>query len=284
MEAAFKETKLAAVTQKNYIKKLINWMEMLKTESVIDVVSNPEAAMEALMASEIKQTPQNLHSYISAAVSYAINIIKDNDIIDKWKQIQKDNYKPIQKRYDENRPSERQLTKMMTLQEIEEVRKSLPKGSFERLLLSFYTLMEPIRADYFATELVYTGEESKEENYIWNDCRLIVRDFKTKKKYGKIDNTLSEELQEELKASLEMYPRRYLFTLSDKKSPFNTRGRFSEWACRALIRTLKHPMDLTTLRHMYISSMMKVKDGKEMVEIAKKMGHSRNTQRVYQWI
>ena len=27
-------------------------------------------------------------------------------------------------------------------------------------------LMEPIRADYFATELVKEGEESKEDNYI----------------------------------------------------------------------------------------------------------------------
>jgi hypothetical protein len=283
IQVAFKETTLSVATQDNYIKKLINWMEMLKTESVIDLINNPAAAMEALMASEIKKTHQNLHIYISAALSYAHHILKDKAIADEWGKFQKKNWEPIQERYDENRPSERQLTKIMTLQELDDVRKSLPKGSFERLLISFYTLIEPIRADYFSTELIYTGEESKEENYILNNSRLIVKDFKTAKKYGVIDNVLSEELQEELKSSLELYPRNYLFTKDDKKSPFGSRKMYSNWACKALKRVLKHDMDLTTLRHIYIGSMMKEKTGKEMVSIAKKMGHSRDMQRVYEW-
>ena len=283
MEAAFKETTLAARTQKNYIVCLMKWMDMLKTESVIDVVSNPAAAMEALRASEIKQTNHNMHMYISAALAYVNHILKNKDMIMEWKVLQKENYKPIQQRYDENRPSELQLTKIMTLKELGEVRESLPKGSFERLLLSFYTLIEPIRADYHATELIYLDEESKEQNYILNNCRLIVRDFKTAKTYEKIDNILSGDLQEELKASLEKYPRKYLFTKDDKVSPFANKKMFSNWACKALKRVLKHPMDLTVLRHIYITEMMNIKTGKEMIGIAKMMGHSRHTQRVYEW-
>jgi len=284
MEAAFKESTLSAVTYKNYCKKLMSWMEMMKTDSIIELVSNAAAAMEALTAAEIKQTPQNLHVYISAALAYVNHILKDKDMIMEWKVLQKENYKPIQQRYDENRPTELQQTKIMTLKEIDDVRKSLPKGSFERLLLSFYTLIEPLRADYYATELIYVGEESKEDNYIWNDCRLIVRDFKTAKKYGMIDNILSEELQDELKASLELYPRKYLFTKDDKVTQFQDKKMFSNWACKALKRILKHPMDLTALRHIYIIEMMKEKSGKEMVDIAKKMGHSRDMQRLYEWI
>ena len=282
--AAFKETELSVVTQKKYVRMLLIWMKMMKTESIIELVSNPAAAMEVFAASELKQTNHNLHQYISSALAYVNHILKDKDMTMEWKVLQKENYKSIQERYDENRPSELQQTKIMTLKEIDDVRKSLPKGSFERLLLSFYTLIEPLRADYHATALVYVGEESKEENYIWNDCRLIVRDFKTAKKYGMIDNNLSEELQEELKASLEKYPRKYLFTKDDKVSRFQDKKMFSNWACKALKRVLKHPMDLTVLRHIYIIEMMKEKTGKEMIEIAKKMGHSRDTQRVSEWV
>ena len=259
IQAAFKETTLSVATQDNYIKKLINWMEMLKPVSVTDLISNPTAAMEALMMSEIKKTPENLHIYISAAKAYATHVLKNNALKYEWRKIQKDNYEPIQERYDENRPSDLQLTKIMTLQELDDVRKSLPKGSFERLLISFYTLIEPIRADYFSTELIYTGEESKEENYILNNSRLIVKDFKTAKKHGVIDNMISNELQEELKSSLELYPRKYLFTKDDKKSPFGSRKMYSNWACKALKRVLKHDMDLTTLRHIYITEKMKEK-------------------------
>jgi hypothetical protein len=283
IQAAFKETALAVGTQDNYIKKLIYWVDVLKPESVTDLISNPTVAMEALMTSEIKKTPENLHIYISAAKAYATYVLKNNTLKYEWRKIQKENYEPIQERYDENRPSDLQLTKIMTLQELDKVRRELPKGSFERLLISFYTLIEPIRADYFSTELIYIGEESKEENYILNNSRLIVKDFKTAKKHGVIDNVLSEELQEELKSSLELYPRKYLFTKDDKKSPFGSRKMYSNWACKALKRVLKHPMDLTTLRHIYITEMIKEKSGKEMVSIAKMMGHSRDTQRVYEW-
>ena len=76
----------------------------------------------------------------------------------------------------------------MEVKEIMERREALEKGSIERLLLSFYTLLEPNRADYFATELITDGEESAEENYIVDHKKLVLRDFKTKTLYEKIEN------------------------------------------------------------------------------------------------
>jgi site-specific recombinase XerC len=58
---------------------------------------------------------------------------------------------------------------------------------------------------------------------------------------------------------------------------------YSNWACKALKRVLKHDMDLTSLRHIYITDMMKDRSSREMVGIARMMGHSRDTQRVYEW-
>ena len=283
IQAAFKGTTLSVRTQNNHVKCLMNWIDMIEDKSITVLVSNPVASMEAIMKANIKHSPENLHIYISSSKAYVHHVLKDNVLEKEWREIQKKNWEPIQERYDENRPSERQQTKVMSLEEVEEVRKSLSKGSFERLLVSFYTMIEPIRADYFATELIYGEEESKEENYILNNSRLIVRDFKTANKYKVIDNLLSEELQEELRVSLELYPRKYLFTKDDKKSPFVNKKMFSNWACKALKRVLKHPMDLTTLRHIYIGAMMKDKSKKELTVIARKMGHSRDMQRVYEW-
>jgi integrase len=178
-------------------------------------------------------------------------VLRDPVLEEKWTTLKRINWEPIQQRYDENRPSEHQQDKIMEFEEIERIRETLEKGSIERLLLSFYTLVEANRADYFATELIQTGQESTEENYIVDHKTLIIKDFKTKATYKKIENTLSEKVQEELRESLKKKPRRYLFTRDDN-TPYPDRNQFSKWACRTLTRVLKHPMTLTTMRHLYI--------------------------------
>jgi len=285
LEDAFTVKELAATTRKQYITKLLYWVEYTG-RTLEEIINNPEDAMHELEKSDkMKHTASNHHAYLSAMVAYTKYVLKDDARFDAWKRLEQENWREIEDRYDENRPSELQQDKVATFDEVEEHRQKLEKGSFARLLLSFYTLMEPIRADYFATELIHPGEESKEENYIvLSDYTLKVRDFKMKKKYDCIDNKLSPELIAELEASLEKYPRAYLFTTEDKKSPYPTRKQFSNWACRTLTTALKRPMTLTALRHIYIvHKMSQNTPAKEMVEIAKKMGHSRGMQRVYEW-
>ena len=71
--------------------------------------------------------------------------------------------------------------------------------------------------------------------------------------------------------------------MEDKQSPF-TRKLFSNWACRTLTRILKQPMTLTVLRHIYITNKIKMNTPiKELRDIATKMGHSRDLQRIYEW-
>jgi hypothetical protein len=118
---------------------------------------------------------------------------------------------------------------------------------------------------------------------------LYVNDFKTKGRHGTIVNTLSSELINELKHSLTMHPRSYLFVCHESGLPFN-RKLFSNWACRTLSRILKQPMTLTALRHIYISHFInKVRnsdgdcDKEQLLHIASKMGHSRSMQVAYSW-
>jgi len=277
--------KLGETTKRQSALKISNWLSYTPYETVREMVEHPEECKMYLESSSIKQTVSNYHVHMSAMVSYITHVLEDEQAVKPWKEMMRENWSEIAERYDENRPSDLQKGKIMDWEEIIEKRDKLEYGSMERLLLSFYTKIEPIRADYFATELVEEEEEEEKEkadNYIrLGTGELVVRDFKMKRKYDKIENRISEELMDELRVSLEKNPRMYLFVMEDKK-PYQTRKAFSNWACRVLTRVLNHPMTLTVLRHLYIMNN-KEKSGKELTEIAKRMGHSRMMQRVYEW-
>lgn len=295
LEGQFARTTLAKSTQTQYVKKLAQWIENTASHDLHDMIEHSDQTLaELAQIPSIKHTPTNHHMFISALVAYLTHIypfIESNEEkvkghLTQWKEIQKTNWEPMSEHYAKNEPTEQQKEKMMPFEEIIRIRESLPSGSFERLLLCFYTMMEPIRADYFATEIVAGEEDSKEENILIRtptETRLMVRDFKTKKRHNVIENTLPHSLHIELTLSLEQYPRQYLFVMDDRKTPF-TRKLFSNWACRTLTRTLQHPMTLTVMRHLYISEKVKQETPlEELKTIAKKMGHTRDMQRVYDW-
>ena len=285
---AFEGTKLAPASKKQHVKKLMQWMDYSSEKSLVYLIEHPEQSLEELSKVEtIKQTATNRHVFISAVVAYLTHVTPENtDAITRWKEIQKTNSEPMSEHYASNQPTDAQKEKWMPYADILQKRDELPVGSFERLLLCFYTMMEPIRADYFSTEIVQDGQESKEENYLVlsdTGARIIIKDFKTKKRHEQIENQLPPELCSELRASLKKYPRSYLFVTDDKTTPF-TRKMFSNWACKVLTRVLDHPMTLTVLRHLYITEKIKEQTPlEEMKEIAKKMGHTREMQRAYDW-
>ena len=281
LESSF-GNKLTEQTRQKYAILLMKWMEH-STKYLTDLIQTPEEAMKLLSTFPIKHTPENHHTYLTPMVAYVRYVVNDPILEEKWTSLKRINWEPIQQRYDENRPSENQLNQLMSFEEILAIRETVPMGSMERLLLSFYSVVEANRADYFATELIKTGQESTEENYIVDGTYLVLQDFKTKATYKKIENTLSEEVQEELRESIKKRPRRYLFTREDN-TPYPNRKQFSNWACRTLTTVLKHPMTLTTMRHLYIGHHMKNKTAKELTEMAKKMGHTRSMQRAYEWI
>lgn len=284
----FKNIALSDTSKRQYSVKIPQWISYLQIKTFKALLENPAESIETLESTpKIKHSPANHHIYIGSVVAYIRHITKNEEMLKKWKEYERKNSEPIADRYAENAPSELQKNKAaVPFDEIDKVRRLLPSGSPERLLIAFYTLIEPIRADYYATEIITDDlKEPTEENYIIlteTRAQLVVRDFKTKERYEIIENTLSDELIEELRASLDKNPRKYLFVTDDMK--VYTRKLFSNWACRALTRVLKQPMTLTALRHIYITKKIHDKtSGKELRHIATKMGHSRDMQRVYEW-
>lgn len=296
LEHIFHDKPLSDTSKRQYSIKIPQWISYISPPHTLHhLIYNPIQSMEYLKKTEkIKHSPANHHIYISSVVAFIKyvlipqkNTVDSEKLFKEWKEVERANWKPIAEHYEENKPTELQKDKLMEFDEINKIRESLEPGSLERLLLSFYTLIEPIRADYYSTEIVNSEEDATTDNYIILkplSAKLIVKDFKTKQKYDKIENVLSSELMEELKISLKKYPRKYVFVMDDKISPFPSRKLYSNWACRILTRILKQPMTLTVLRHIYITEKIKQKTTpNELRDIAKKMGHSREIQRIYEW-
>jgi hypothetical protein len=297
----FQKTTLSVNSQKQFSLKLAQWVHYLTEEKTLHhLISNPSSSFDVLCTvSSISHSHANHHIYISSVVSYLTHLFPSHPCLDQWKALQKHNSLPLAEHYLDHKPTVLQKDKVVSYDHLIAVLQSLPIGSYERLLLAFYTLIEPLRADYYATKIFFSSSDTEGssnncyacDNYILIDkdygaATLYVNDFKTKGRHGTIVNPLSSELINELRNSLTMSPRSYLFVCHESGLPFN-RKLFSNWACRTLSRILKQPMTLTALRHIYISHFIKNSDSDcdkgQLLHIASKMGHSRSMQVAYSW-
>jgi hypothetical protein len=189
----------------------------------------------------------------------------------------------------QQKPTELQEKKggtKLTYQDIVKKRDELQKGSISKLLLAFYTYLPPVRADYGSIAIVHGEEETTSPNYIRmlddSHAVCILTEFKTAKRYKKIENTLPDALFQELQASLLKQPRTHLFVNQSQK-PF-TRNAFTVWTKRILSKLFDTQLTLVIVRHLFLSSLdYDSLSVEELVELGNKMGHSIQMQRGYVW-
>lgn len=235
-----------------------------------------------------------------------------------WLAIQKDNSAPLRQHYIENTPTVNQIVAVggaagtagdanasavlagsppgsppgsaagITWQDIINARNQLPKGSIDRLLFFMYTAIPPVRADYYATELVLHPATPTADNYILikslKDMTLVIRNFKTARLYDDITTILPHVVCQEIVESLSANPRKWLF-VAESGEPFD-RKRFSEWTSRIFSRHVKNGyLTINIIRHLFISSNVDFnKPSKELEVIGRAMGHNISMQKGYQWI
>lgn len=295
----FKNTTLAPSSIKLLNTKLNEWLSYLppSQQNITYLLMFPEISNKILLDKVTNKSNTNLHNFYTAINSF-INHSTDytshipsltlSDLKKQWCKIRSDNQKPIIERKLEHLPTEIQLQKGGTYLKYDDIikkRDSLPIGSIERLLLGFYTHLYPVRADYFATEIVTFKQKPSQPNYIRRisptHSVLTLTDFKTKHRYQKITNVLPQELNDELVKSLEIMPRKYLFT-NQTGQPF-TRNSFTVWSKRILTRLFETEMTLTLIRHLFINTLDMNMKPALLKEISDNMGHDLTTQRLYKW-
>ncbi len=269
-------------------------------QSVTSIIMLPELSMKVLHTHLKTNTPSTRHMYIVAILSFIKHHITHisqcittdiaTSLREQWNAIHTHNEAPIIQLRLENKPTVLQQAKggsQLSFQQIMEIREQLPIGSIERLLLSIYTLIPPVRADYFALHVIHDDEEPLEPNYLrirGGEIETVLRDFKTSKTYHEIRNTLPQPLAQEIHASLQESPRKYLFVNSHGRP--HTRNSFTLWTRRILTRILQTDFTLVFFRHAFATHYVSHHNPTDLdiSEVSKKMGHSSEMFRAYRWV
>jgi hypothetical protein len=292
----FPNTHLTDTVAKSYNNKLNKWISLMPPHknTLQYIFTHPNLSTVTLrqhLTQNDSDTAPTLNSYIKAILSAAEHNLDNNDDYLKsekrWKELRQITYEYANSYRLEQKPSPTQSQKSgstLTLTDIIKVRDELPDGSLDKLLISFYTYIPPVRADFFATQILKFGETPSYHNYILfnsDRSRLVITDFKTSDIYKSIEHDLPSELHKQLSASLTLQPRIFLFDNRDGKC--FTRKLFSEWATNRLTTLFKKKFTLTLFRHIYISTLDLNTPASELLEISRKMGHSITQQMLYKW-
>ena len=218
-----------------------------------------------------------------------------------WLRASKELEAQPQARLKANEPSARQQRGYVDFREVIKVRTSLAKGSRQRLLLAFYTMIPPLRCNLNRVALLQCPASAatisqndmdtvKENNFLClpadrkKPAILVLREFTTANSAGIWRRTLPTNLTQELWTSLQAEPpRRWLFT-TKSGSPYTAKN-FSKWCCSVLQKLFGKPLTLTLSRHSYLNSM----DWNKLTiaareNLAAAMCHSTETQDTYRWI
>lgn len=288
----FDHTALSVFTKRNYDDSINHWIAFLK-KPIEKIIKTPAKSLDALKkvpADVLVQSHHVHHKYLSAIVSYmkyhkiaSLTDKEQTDIQEEWRRLMMESQEPSKEHYKDNKPSDRQEPQRLHWPEVVKVRDSLPDG-IPKLLLSMYTLLEPERADYFELELLTSSQTPISPNYInLTEKKVVLTDFKTKKKYETLEQIIPPELFRQITLSLVENPRKYLFVMGDGQ-PFN-RITFSTWANRVLKKIFGKNTTLTCVRHAFVSSEIDfTKSIRELESIGKRMGHDVMTQKRYAWL
>jgi hypothetical protein len=299
----FTTTELTDSSKKAYNNRLAKWLEIGGNWTMNFLVSHLKEAMGVLVATDkIKHSHRNHHNFISAVVAYLNYEGNEPKLLKAWKKLQIENTEPVRQHYLTGKPTDLQKDKVMNWSKILSVRDRLPVGKI-KLLLGFYTYLNPVRADYFQLAM-YDSERSVPDgnsNYVLTEksgfrdsirkYKIVLRDYKTVKKYGTLTLDMPPPLVELFDSLDPAHPTRSIvgnnFVFENEKGDPYTRASFSQWANRALTKVFKtaydQPMTLTALRHIFTSQLDSNQPIAELHKVGQSMGHNVAQQRLYKW-
>lgn len=285
---------LSAISKRAYLERWKVIIQELKRD-IYDIITHPDE-----LVPWFKQRfpcDSTLKSYLSAVLAIFRHnpglMEQHKELRTKWYEAFQEVHARIDERYRHNQPTQKQKDVYVPFSDIIAARNKLDIGSEDKLLLSFYTYLPPLRCDFNHVR-IYRGNINEsdptiETNYIHlrpssiGPSYLILGEFKTQKSFPDYKKELPEELTKELRKSLELEPRNYLF-IDRNGRPFHPKS-YIQWANRIFARVLGKRMTVSMIRHSFINSLDFNKlTVAEKEQIAKDMAHSVTTQDRYRLI
>ena len=229
--------------------------------------SKDELEQQLLDINKTYSSAYNMSTLLRAAC-------KINEVDLKLKEIVYDLYRDLREKSGDEQFENRMNKKQWSLEELISIMRNINmtdyKSTMIKLLLAMYTLIPPLRNDYYNVKI----NDGNSSNYIDLKNKILNVYCLKSKKYQKV--LLSDELIDIINESLIVLPRKYLFT---KKNGDN----FSSAASLSvsLLNLLKEFMNdkhfsFNTFRHAYAEWSLK-QDVKTRINAADNMMHSRLT-------
>jgi hypothetical protein len=212
-----------------------------------------------------------------------------------WQDIRKDIRIKRISQYENNELPESTVKKMVGFDELKvkfcELQQSneiieKQKVHMQYILFAMFLNIKPKRADlgnvYLSADGNVPAEYVTHGNYIvlHNRPRLVMNNYKTRERYGKIVEPLNEELVKILRTSLRQFPREYLIVQAKKLEPFVKNNSYSQFVLRAFRQHFSKAMGASLWRHVYVSENVDFTNAswKDLRDNARLSGQSVTTQ------
>ena len=294
---------LSKTTIDMYTTRIHKWITLVPHGSIEFIILFPKMALQRLLLhltererSEARAicTLPNVRNYITSIIALlrysphiAPHLSHRLESHSTWVALRNHISQPTYDRQIQEKPTALQELRggsKLSFQDLIDARDSLEIPISHKLLLAMYTYLYPVRADYYALQIL-TDSEPTHPNYLRvtpHSTELMIRDFKTSNVFPPIHYpSVPHPLHLLITASLQDAPRKFLFEYREGV-PF-TRLRFSQWASSTLAYCLRVPLNLTIIRHIFISSLSMDTPLTELQRIGRLMGHSIARQRLYTW-
>lgn len=279
---------LSPATCINYKNKLLYLSRRCKDASVRDIIfswSCERVLSHLTDASE--ETKLVCVASILAYVKHGQLRCEFSHTYARWREAYTSLEEVKQTRVKNNQPTPRQAEALLDWEkEVVPTRDAQPFGSTEQLLIAMYTYIPPRRQLDYA--FMHVNEDNGKSNFIHipassksqqggggNVAFACFREYKTAKSFGETRVALPEPLYEIIRASLERFPRKYLFTKGTGEPCGSDMQKYSN---RILKRLFPHKKGIciNAIRHSFASYLNRIRDLTlaQREDYARKMGHS----------
>lgn len=278
------------VTKKSYGLKIKKALEVTGCPTVEKMLKSADASLRKLEShypknSTLKQTLTVIVSLISANPDWRDKNPRPSS---KWVSAHGEASRTMA---EERKYTKYEVVKkkFVCLEDIVKMKKRLKKtantndltDSMTYVLLVMCTDIPPKRADY--NDLKMVSVEPFKGNYIFmhadNKMELVMHEYKTQRDVA-YREILPKQVSRDIAASLDAFPRRYLFSGND--GGCMTPSAYSQWVIRRFKALFGKGVGLSSLRHIYITDLYQRDASKaEKEEVKKSMQHSVAMQKTY---
>lgn len=290
---AILDANISNLTKEQYVRNVYTLQRLANGRLLEDIIAHPKTMLKRIEAEyDANQTRKSLVSTIKALYKYNPKL-KDKypAQFEKWSQRFREIDRAIINRVAHAEPTQKELLNWVEWKDVLQKQHELAStqyGSIPHLLLSMYSLIEPIRADYGNVRIIEGSRAIPPQNgnYIFlspypNQSKLVLHSYKTSRKYGAFERVLPDNLVDIIRASLRQDPRSYLFA-SDEDSPYLKKNSYTRFANRTFERIFGKRFTISLMRHSFISNIdFNESTPATLFQYSKNMMHSIGMQQLY---